>query len=163
MDDPVRCLYERYQKELYVYLFRLCGNEELAEDLVEETFLKALLALPECRDNLRAWLYRVARNLYFNYRKQELQKQTDQLPADRPGPGLSPAESVLGKERTKRVEEALARLPSPKAEIVRLYYYGKLPYREIAERLSLSETSVRVHCCRAKKELKKYLEDYYYE
>ena len=55
-------LYSLYQKELYLYLYSLCGDRYLAEDLLHETFLKALLALPDGHSNMRAWLYMVARN-----------------------------------------------------------------------------------------------------
>ena len=60
-------LYSLYQKELYLYLYSFCGDRHLAEDLLHETFLKALLALPDGHTNMRAWLYMVARNLYYNY------------------------------------------------------------------------------------------------
>ena len=49
-------LYGAYQKELYLYLYSLCRNRHQAEDLLHETFLKALLALPDGHTNMRAWL-----------------------------------------------------------------------------------------------------------
>lgn len=65
-------LYSLYQKELYLYLYSLCGDRHLAEDLLHETFLKALLALPDGHSNMRAWLYMVARNLFYNQQKKKL-------------------------------------------------------------------------------------------
>ena len=68
MDNEILLkLYGLYHKELYLYLYSLCGDRHLAEDLLHETFLKALLALPDGHANMRAWLYMVARNLYYNY------------------------------------------------------------------------------------------------
>lgn len=64
-------LYSLYQKELYLYLYSLCGDRHLAEDLLHETFLKALLALPDGHGNMRAWLYMVARNLFYNQQKKK--------------------------------------------------------------------------------------------
>ncbi|MDO5155547.1 MAG: anti sigma factor C-terminal domain-containing protein [Eubacteriales bacterium] len=64
-------LYAKYHKEIYLYLFSLCHNRELAEDLMQETFLKALLSLADAHTNVRAWLYLVARNLYFNHQNRE--------------------------------------------------------------------------------------------
>ena len=71
MDNEILLkLYSLYQKELYLYLYSLCGDRHLAEDLLHETFLKALLALPDGHANMRAWLYMVARNLFYNQWKK---------------------------------------------------------------------------------------------
>ena len=67
-------LYGAYQKELYLYLYSLCMNRHQAEDLLHETFLKALLALPDGHTNMRAWLYMVARNLFYNQQKKKSQE-----------------------------------------------------------------------------------------
>ena len=64
-------LYQKYQKEIYLYLYSLCKRHDLAEDLVQETFLKAILSLSDNHTNMRAWLYLVARNMYFNALKKE--------------------------------------------------------------------------------------------
>ena len=72
MDNEILLrLYSLYQKELYLYLYSLCGERQQAEDLLHETFLKALLALPDGHTNMRAWLYMVARNLFYNQRKKK--------------------------------------------------------------------------------------------
>ena len=65
--DILKQIYQKYRKEIYLYLYSLCKNSSLAEDLLQETFLKALLSLPDDHTNMRAWLYLVARNLFFNY------------------------------------------------------------------------------------------------
>ena len=72
MDNEILLkLYSLYQKELYLYLYSFCGDRHLAEDLLHETFLKALLALPDGHTNMRAWLYMVARNLFYNQQKKK--------------------------------------------------------------------------------------------
>ena len=60
-------LYHRYYKELYIFVYSLCGSETVTDDILQDTFLKALLALKDSHTNMRAWLYMVARNLYYNY------------------------------------------------------------------------------------------------
>ena len=78
MDNEILLkLYGLYQKELYLYLYSLCGDGHLAEDLLHETFLKALLALPDGHTNMRAWLYMVARNLFYNQQKKEIPGDID--------------------------------------------------------------------------------------
>ena len=64
--DILRQFYRRYSREIYLYLYSLCKSRETAEDLMQEVFLKALLSLPDQNENLRAWLYKVARNACFN-------------------------------------------------------------------------------------------------
>lgn len=72
MDNEILLkLYSLYQKELYLYLYLFVADRHLAEDLLHETFLKALLALPDGHTNMRAWLYMVARNLFYNQQKKK--------------------------------------------------------------------------------------------
>ena len=72
--DALQQLYQMYQKPIYLYLYAMCHNPAVAEDLTQDTFVKALLSLPKDHANVKAWLYMVARNLYLNYRKREKQK-----------------------------------------------------------------------------------------
>ena len=50
--DILKQLYQKYRKEIYLYLYSLCKNSSLAEDLLQETFLKALLSLPDDHTNM---------------------------------------------------------------------------------------------------------------
>ena len=81
MDEKLlRELYKKYYRELYLYLYSLCKSKELAEDILQETFLKAILSLHYSHTNMRAWLYLVARNLYFNHsKKQKQQNNFDEI------------------------------------------------------------------------------------
>ncbi len=153
-------LYDRYRPELLVYLRSLCGDGSLAEDLLQETFVKAFFSLPQQHTNVRAWLYLVARNLYFDHRKKAAhlssQEQTD--PA---GPGLE--EQLLRDETHRALYEALDKLDSRKREILTLQYFGGLSHREIGTILNIRPDYVRVLGCRAKKELKLLMEEAGYE
>lgn len=85
-NDALRQLYERYSREIYLYLLSLCKDGRLAEDLMQETFLKALLSLDETHANLRAWLYTVARNLFYDgARRRKLEQSlTESMLSDAP-------------------------------------------------------------------------------
>ena len=137
-------LYGAYQKELYLYLYSLCRNRHQAEDLLHETFLKALLALPDGHTNMRAWLYMVARNLFYNQQK----KKSKEI--------LTEEQNVVPEESTngELLENILAE------ESRRLLYFGGMSQKEIAVILHITPENVRVLAYRAKKELKKYLESY---
>ena len=165
MDNEILLkLYGLYQKELYLYLYSLCGDGHLAEDLLHETFLKALLALPDGHTNMRAWLYMVARNLYYNYynrQKNLFSIETEEV--DRrnsrekiiSGEGEAfiqndILEEILHKEEKKRVWDAVNRLKGQKKEVILLQYFGDFS-------LKITPGNVNVLSYRAKKELKEYL------
>ena len=155
-------LYVRYHRALYLYVYSLCQDEALAQDLVQETFLKALLSLPESHGNLRAWLYLVARNLYFNHRK----RAGREVPADRAETaeaGEGPLEALLTDERTRLLYEALGRLEERKREVLQMQYFGGLSQKEIAAVLRLNPEHVRVLSYRGRREIRQWMEEHGYD
>ena len=153
-------LYSLYQKELYLYLYSLCGDRHLAEDLLHETFLKALLALPDGHGNMRAWLYMVARNLFYNQQKKKsreilMDEQIYPL-EEKTEKGLP--EKILEEDR-RMLYQAIRRLDIKKREIIQMQYFGGMTQKEIAAVLHITLENVRVLAYRARKELKKYLEE----
>ena len=156
-------LYECYAHELYLYLFSLSGSSAAAEDLVQEAFLKALLALPKQTENLRAWLYTVARNLFFSQRKREKRltplESAPELSAD----DEQAVEAILRDERHRLLFRALQALDPRKREVVELQYFGGLSQKEIAAVLQITPENVRVLAFRARKELKSYMEEQGYD
>ena len=144
-------IYQKYKKEIYIYIFSICKNKPLTEDLVQETFLKALLSLPDSSGNLRAWLYKVARNLTFN----ELKKQNRLKPLEE---NENPYEDFYLSDERLMLLKALSKLKPEKREILLFQYVGGLGQKEIAKILNISPENVRVLSFRAKKELKTYLE-----
>ena len=154
-------LYDLYQKELYLYLYSLCGDRHLAEDLLHETFLKALLALPDGHTNMRAWLYMVARNLFYNQWKKNsreilVEKQGD-FQEGKTDENL--LEKILEEENRRALYQAIRRLDLKKREIIQMQYFGGMSQKEIAAVLHITPENVRVLAYRAKKDLKKYLEE----
>ena len=61
-------IYERFSPQIYRYVFRLVGSQELADDITQDTFLKVFQVIRgiECESNVRAWLYRIASNACFD-------------------------------------------------------------------------------------------------
>lgn len=157
-NDSLRQLYEKYSREIYLYLLSLSGDPRLSEDVMQDTFIKALLSLDSSHANLRAWLYTVARNLYFDKaRRKKLEREVEESMEYSEPPG--PEELLQVKIRNERLKEALMRLEPRKREVITLQYFSGLKVKEIAEIMRLSQENVRVLAFRAKKEMKKYLED----
>ena len=151
-------VYEKYHRELYLYIYSLSRNHHIAEDLTQETFLKALLSLPEEHGNIRAWLYMVARNLFFNYREKASRNVSLEEEMKRSDEEKDLLANVIENERKLQLYQALQKLDMKKREILLLQYFGDLSQKEIAAVLHITPENVRVLAYRAKKELKKYME-----
>ena len=151
-------VYEKYHRELYLYIYSLSRNHHIAEDLTQETFLKALLSLPEEHGNIRAWLYMVARNLFFNYRKKASRNVSLEEEMKRSDEEKDLLANMIENERKLQLYQALKKLDMKKREILLLQYFGDLSQKEIAAVLHITPGNVRVLAYRAKKELKKYME-----
>lgn len=152
-------LYRSYYREIYLYLYSLCRRSDLAEDLAQDTFLKALLSLNDSHSNVRAWLYMVARNLYFNHSKAEKHMANDdasELPTE-----ITDDETlalVIQKDERRRLYLALNKLSRNRREVLIMHYFGGLSQKEIASALNLTAANVRVLTLRAKQEIREYLE-----
>lgn len=156
-------LYLQYYRELYVYIYAMCGQKALTEDILQETFLKAFTALKDSHTNMRAWLYLVARNLYFNAIKKERRTEAFRKTAAEEKRGWKdnqdPLEKIIGNEEKSRLWNALLLLDSPGKEILTLQYFSGFQQKEIAALLHLTPENVRIQSFRARKRLKKRLEE----
>ena len=159
--DLIDRVYRMYGREIYLYLYSLSKDHSLAEELPQETFLKAILSLPDSHTNVRAWLYTVARNLFYNTAKRESRK-ADVLSEEweqEANNFHTPENTVLDDLQNRTLYEALLTLDSVKREIISLQFFSGMSGREIAALLGLREENVRVLSYRAKKELKKFMEE----
>ena len=150
-------VFRQYQKELWLYLYSLCKNAALADDHLQETFLKALLSLPNSHTNVRAWLYMVGRNLYFDGLKKE-KRLTLQEDMSREADKTCVEEKLIENETNRALYKNLSGLDVKKREILTLYYFSGLSQKEIARILNLRPDYVRVLALRAKRELKQRME-----
>lgn len=107
-------VYEKYHRELYLYIYSLSRNHHIAEDLTQETFLKALLSLPEEHGNIRAWLYMVARNLFFNYREKASRNVSLEEEMKRSDEEKDLLANMIENERKLQLYQALKKLDKKK-------------------------------------------------
>ena len=157
-------IYLQYYKPVYAYLMTLCQNEELAAELTQETFFKALDVLKgfDGRQEVRAWLFTVARNAYYakntltdTYRRQkrELPPLDDTL-TDVPSPAPLPGEELEQREGALSLYQKLHALPEPYREVFWLRVYGELTFAEIAALHHKTESWARVTFYRARMKMK---------
>lgn len=149
-------LFERYHVPLFRYLLHLTGSRSFSEDLVQECFLRVLkyAASYDSSFAFQVWLYRMARNAYFDARhKRRLEVADSEIGEIRSSEPI--AEELLArKEDTAFLQEALAKLPEDKREVLVLSRFHSLRYEEIAALLKCEIGTVRVRAYRALKELR---------
>ena len=164
-----------YADRLYNYILRMVGNAADAEDLVQETFLRAYQGLPtfDGRASLGTWLYRIATNLCIDHRRRRarrvptvsylLQEDEDGEPAEWEFPDLqtpNPLDAALNRELEAVVEEAIGNL-SPKLKTVLLLYdVEELSYEEIARVLNIPIGTVKSRLNHARTQIQRYVAAY---
>ena len=156
-------LYDAEHIALRRYLAFLGVDSETGRDLLQEAFLKLhqhLLGDGD-RTNLRAWLYRVAHNLARNHQLAHRATKTDHLPdlvrtRDLAAGDESIEEKLLQDERQRRFHKELSNLPPAQRECLLLRSSG-LKYREIAQVLAVSTSSVGENIQRGLEQLRKTL------
>lgn len=145
-------LFERYYDMIYAYAYKLCLNREDAQDVAQETFVRAARALASLRTgHLKAWLFRIASNLSkdtFRRRKpiDGAEFDPDSLAA-RPAPDHLPA------------EELLARLSGDLRQAVALVYLEGMNHAEAAQILGCAESTISWRIFAAKRKLRRFLKE----
>jgi RNA polymerase sigma-70 factor, ECF subfamily len=155
-------LYERHVDRLYAYVLGCLHDRMAAEDVVAETFRRALEFLPRYSWRgvpFSAWLYRTAGNVIASRARRAPIEPLDGAPevADS---GPEPEAALLQGERRQIVRDAIATLPLLQRQVVLLRYAGDLPHRDIAIILGRSEGAIRVLLHRAQRTLQQRLGDY---
>jgi RNA polymerase sigma-70 factor (ECF subfamily) len=157
-------VYAAYHARLFNFLARLCRRREVAEDLVEETWLRVVANAPRLRDDTRLapWLFTIARNLFASYcRSRALDYDAMS------GPGLwpiqpaepSPFEAATASELQQRVEVALATLPGIYREALLLVAQEGLTPAEAAGVCDISPEAMRQRLSRARAMLARRLDN----
>jgi len=145
--DYISALWDMITPKLYGYLVNTLRDRNLAEDMLQNTWLKAIEALPKFGNsgetNFSAWLFAIARNEC----KQHWRKQGREIPFD---PEIHDKAEVDSKQEDKiLVEQILAILSENERELLRLRYIAGLPLNNIAKILKINPIAVRVRMHRA--------------
>ncbi len=146
-------LVERYWDRLYRWLYHLTHDQHTAEDVAQETFLKAFVNLGTfaAGSNFRAWLFRIAHNLFLNQRRAARTRQP--FPDELPDPDEGPVEQVLSKEAMQQVARAVGRLPNEFRSAFLLRVEEDLSFRQIADVLGITEETARWRVFKARQKL----------
>lgn len=152
---------EQFYKENYRivfgYLYSLCGDLHMAEDLTSETFLKAIIKIGSYDGRVKAstWLCTIGRNLYLN----EVKKRSRHVPLEGIPvmEGDSMEDTYVKREQAELVRKLILELEEPKNRVVIMRQQG-LSFRDIGDALGKSENWARVTFYRAKEKILERLE-----
>ena len=157
-------IYDAYRPKLFAFLLRLSRRHDVAEDLLEETWLRLVTRVGSLHEDTRLlpWLFAVARNLFLSYRRWRL------LDEDRVGefcrlpamgdPAGTPFEHAATNELRERIERALATLPVPCREVLLLVAIQGFTPAEAAAVCGLAPEVFRKRLSRARAMLSRVLE-----
>lgn len=162
-------LYSDYSKDVYRYLFSLCRDASLSEDLTSEVFLEVVKSLAGFRgdSDVKTWLFSIARHRWFRYLKKKKRtieaEALENLIEEKPPGFRSAEEKHLDCELVRRVYE-LINEEREQAKNVALMRIDGYSFYEIAGALGISESSARVMFFRTKEKLRaKLKEEFDYE
>lgn len=155
LQDEWKIIYETYAKALYLYALSLTGNKQDAEDLLQETFVKAFLSY-EPTGSIKSWLIVVLRNEFYNMmrkRKREV-LDGDQVVMDQEKAVDSDVlDRIIGDDDRRQLYLAIRTLPLAMREVFMESIYFHMKDEEIAKIHNLSKENVRQIRSRAKKKL----------
>lgn len=151
-------VYEAHRRRIFSVLLRLSGRRDVAEDLMQETFIKLARAAPRLADDTRlgAWLVTVARNTYVSHRRWAMLDLSRVLAFGAEAATVSPRtphdETDAGRS-IARLEKALLQISDAHREVLVLVAIEELDQDEIASMLGITPIALRKRVSRARSEL----------
>ncbi|MEN6571537.1 MAG: sigma-70 family RNA polymerase sigma factor [Anaerolineaceae bacterium] len=174
--DELARFVETYSPRIYRLGMRILNNEQDAEDVLQETFIKAIRALPtfEGRSSLSTWLYRIATNeALMLLRKHSPEMVSIDAPAEEEEEEQEalqivdwtnqPESELSVREIRQQINSAVAKLPLGQREVFALREVEGMSVKETADILNVSESVVKTRLLRARMHLRQVLNDYFIE
>lgn len=144
--------YRETARPLWGYLARICGNRALADDLLQETYLRFCRArVPASRNEWRPYVYRIGTNLAADWWRHSGRRATEAVEADVATPDERGGESDLIRRR--ELDRAFGALKPRERALLWLAYAEGMDHREISRALGLSRGSIKVLLFRARRRL----------
>ncbi|PQJ33587.1 RNA polymerase subunit sigma-70 [Salinibacter sp. 10B] len=164
-EHAFRCLFEQERERLHNFVWKIVGDADEAENIVQEAFAEAYRQIDSFRGEAKVstWLFSIARHLAYghvrkskrhNYKEHEI---LEFLQAEQNEGTTVTEKAVETAERKRIVHDALQELPEHYRRVVQLRDLEEKSTTETAERLGLTEVNVRVRLHRARKQLRGHL------
>jgi len=148
-------LFDRYRPSLLSMLQQKCQGGDQAEDILQETFVKAYLNLAQYdpKYTFGQWIYTIAKNLFIDYTRKRREKH---ISLDRPyemntpSDTQTPEERIISNQSGNQLNILLLQLPEHYRTMVELRFWGGYSYEEIAEKLNMPLGTVKTQIHRAR-------------
>jgi len=165
--EAFRLIFERYSRPLISFIYDLVGDRELAEDLTQETFVRAHRGLKALREEakLSTWLFGIAKNvaresLRSRTRQQQRVELDDRTVLDLSDRGPAPVDQLLDRELNGVIRRSLAALDDDKRVVFTLKIFHQCSYEEIAEITGFSIPKLKTDLHRARIEMRRRIGPY---
>lgn len=159
--EDFEAIYVQHFDGIYKYVFSLCRNETMAEEITQETFYRAMEHIDkfEGKCKLYVWLCQIAKNTFLTYAKKQKRhvSETDIDLSKQIEPSFE--NEILDKETVWKLHKLLHELSDPYKEVFSLRVFGELPFSQIGELFGKSDSWARLIFYRAKKELRRDLDE----
>ncbi len=152
-------LVTKYKDMMFTLALRMVGNREDAEEVAQDTFVKAYRALDTFKGTSKfsTWLYRIVYNTSLDYIKKSkrviLSEHIDTIHESDIGSMQDALSYIEAKEKKETIEKALMQLPEEERVFLTLFYFEELSLKEISEIVKLSYENVKIKLHRSRKKL----------
>lgn len=149
--------YKSYFQNVYLFVCSLTPDRSLAEEVTQETFLKAMQAIDKFdgQKDILAWLFTIARNTYFSHCRKQKTIPVEEIPAPCEDTVL---ERMLDQEQADEIYAFLHQLKDPYKEVFTLRVLGELSFERIGRIFGKSDGWARVTYYRAKRMIAEHME-----
>lgn len=157
----IEALYNQYFHDVFLYLKAITRSDDIAEELTQEAFFKAMKSADSFRGDcdVRVWLCQIAKNCYISFCRRHKLRTDDALPEDIPDPAPAAQLVLEDRETVMEIHRILHGMKEPHKEVFTLRVFGELSYRQIGELFGKTENWAAVTFHRAKLEILKKLEE----
>ncbi len=152
-------LVERYQSLVYTVVYRMIKNKELAEEVAQDSFIKAYKSLKNYRGDAKfsTWLYTIAYRKSLDAIKANKRMMTSELIEEINEGEVQQVNDALSclqaKERKKIIADSILKLPEDEAAIITLYYFEEKSVKEIVDIIGLTADNIKIKLYRSRKKL----------
>lgn len=152
--DEIERAYNQHAKAVYKYLLSLTHNEDLAEDLTQETFFRAMRTIGNYDGSCKlvVWLYQIAKHIWYQWLAKRSRWKQIEFTDEVPGYESPEISTVLRMEKTT-LYKAIHALPEPMRELVHMRLTGEFSFAEIGEILGKNENWARTTYYRSKQKI----------
>ena len=159
----IQKMYQDYAIPVKRYVLSLCRNETISEDIVADTFCKAIKNIDSFQGGrMLTWLCTIARNTYLDYVKKKEYANlplSEEMECQIPDAQLLPEQALIQKEDKTQLYRMIQRLGADEKDVVYLRIFAELSFKEIGGILGKSENWARVIYYRSKNKLKGWIEN----